>query len=53
VRQRDGTDVGRGNGVYLAGLARRGHAGPVLGMDLSAGMRVMLPLFRCVMPSAI
>jgi SAM-dependent methyltransferase len=31
-------DVGCGNGAYLAELARRGHAGPVLGLDLSAGM---------------
>jgi SAM-dependent methyltransferase len=31
-------DVGCGNGAYLAELARRGHAGPVLGMDLSTGM---------------
>jgi SAM-dependent methyltransferase len=31
-------DVGCGNGVYLAELARRGHTGPVLGLDLSAGM---------------
>jgi SAM-dependent methyltransferase len=31
-------DVGCGNGAYLAELARRGHAGPVLGVDLSAGM---------------
>jgi trans-aconitate methyltransferase len=31
-------DVGCGNGAYLAELAGRGHAGPVLGMDLSAGM---------------
>ena len=31
-------DVGCGNGVYLAELARRGQAGPVLGADLSAGM---------------
>lgn len=31
-------DVGCGNGAYLAELARRGHAGPVLGADLSAGM---------------
>ena len=31
-------DVGCGNGAYLTELARRGHAGPVLGMDLSAGM---------------
>lgn len=32
------SDVGCGNGAYLAELARRGHAGPVLGIDLSAGM---------------
>jgi SAM-dependent methyltransferase len=31
-------DVGCGNGAYLAELARRGHTGPVLGLDLSAGM---------------
>jgi ubiquinone/menaquinone biosynthesis C-methylase UbiE len=31
-------DVGCGNGAYLAELARRGHAGPVLGLDLSSGM---------------
>jgi SAM-dependent methyltransferase len=31
-------DVGCGNGIYLAELARRGHAGPVLGADLSGGM---------------
>jgi len=31
-------DVGCGNGAYLAELHRRGHAGPVLGVDLSAGM---------------
>jgi SAM-dependent methyltransferase len=31
-------DVGCGNGAYLAELDRRGHAGPVLGVDLSAGM---------------
>jgi SAM-dependent methyltransferase len=31
-------DVGCGNGVYLAELRRRGHAGPVLGLDRSAGM---------------
>jgi SAM-dependent methyltransferase len=31
-------DVGCGNGAYLAELAGRGHAGPVLGLDLSPGM---------------
>src|SRR5579859_4553529 len=31
-------DVGCGNGLYLAELARRGHAGPVAGVDLSPGM---------------
>lgn len=31
-------DVGCGNGVYLAELVRRGHAGRMLGVDLSAGM---------------
>jgi SAM-dependent methyltransferase len=31
-------DGGCGNGAYLAELRRRGHAGPVLGLDLSAGM---------------
>lgn len=31
-------DVGCGNGGYLAELARRGHQGPVLGVDLSPGM---------------
>jgi len=31
-------DIGCGNGMYLAELARRGHAGPVVGVDLSAGM---------------
>jgi SAM-dependent methyltransferase len=38
---RDGetvADVGCGNGAYLAELARRGHTGPVLGVDLSSGM---------------
>lgn len=32
------TDVGCGNGRYLAELARRGHPGRRLGVDLSAGM---------------
>src|SRR5215472_4528400 len=31
-------DIGCGNGIYLAELARRGHAGALLGADLSAGM---------------
>jgi SAM-dependent methyltransferase len=31
-------DVGCGNGYYLAELARRGHRGPVLGIDMSPGM---------------
>lgn len=31
-------DVGCGSGAYLAGLARRGHAGRMLGVDLSPGM---------------
>ena len=31
-------DVGCGNGGYLAEFARRGHRGPVLGVDLSPGM---------------
>jgi len=31
-------DIGCGNGAYLAELARRQHAGPVLGIDLSTGM---------------
>jgi SAM-dependent methyltransferase len=31
-------EIGCGNGPYLAGLARRGHAGRLLGVDLSPGM---------------
>ncbi len=31
-------DIGCGNGIYLAELARRRHAGPVAGVDLSTGM---------------
>lgn len=60
------TDVGCANGAYLADLARRGHQGPVLGMDLSPGMlnaarsrapaallaRVTPPPCRCAMRSA-
>jgi SAM-dependent methyltransferase len=33
-------DVGCGNGVYLTGLARRGHRGPTIGVDLSPGMLI-------------
>ncbi len=31
-------DIGCGNGIYLAKLTRRGHAGRLLGVDLSPGM---------------
>jgi SAM-dependent methyltransferase len=31
-------DIGCGNGVYLAALRRKGHTGPVLGLDLSVAM---------------
>jgi SAM-dependent methyltransferase len=31
-------DVGCGNGLYLAELARRGHRGHLVGLDLSPGM---------------
>ncbi|HUB41183.1 MAG TPA: methyltransferase domain-containing protein [Streptosporangiaceae bacterium] len=31
-------DVGCGNGIYLAGLAHRGHRGLMAGVDLSPGM---------------
>jgi len=43
-------DIGCGNGAYLAELGRRGHAGPVLGIDLSAGM---LHAARSRAPAAI
>jgi trans-aconitate methyltransferase len=33
-------DIGCGNGLYLAELARRGHAGPVLAVDMSPGMLI-------------
>jgi SAM-dependent methyltransferase len=42
-------DVGCGNGIYLAGLARRGHAGRLLGVDLSPGM---LAVTRAAAPEA-
>jgi SAM-dependent methyltransferase len=42
-------DIGCGNGIYLAGLARRGHAGPLLGVDLSPGM---LAATRAAAPGA-
>ncbi len=31
-------DVGCGNGAYLAELGRRGHRGPIVGIDFSQGM---------------
>jgi SAM-dependent methyltransferase len=31
-------DIGCGNGIYLAGLAGRGHRGQTIGVDLSPGM---------------
>jgi ubiquinone/menaquinone biosynthesis C-methylase UbiE len=31
-------DIGCGNGLYLAELARHGHTGPILGVDMSPGM---------------
>lgn len=31
-------DIGCGNGLYLAELRRRGHSGPLLGLDRSAAM---------------
>jgi SAM-dependent methyltransferase len=34
-------DIGCGNGIYLAELSRRGHAGRMLGADLSPGMLAM------------
>ncbi len=40
-------EVGCGNGPYLAGLARRGHAGRLLGVDLSPGM---LAITRAAVP---
>jgi SAM-dependent methyltransferase len=42
-------DIGCGNGKYLAELARRGHAGRLLGADLSPGM---LASTRAVTPTA-
>jgi ubiquinone/menaquinone biosynthesis C-methylase UbiE len=43
------TEIGCGNGPYLARLARRGHAGRLLGMDLSPGM---LAITRAAVPQA-
>jgi SAM-dependent methyltransferase len=43
-------DIGCGNGSYLAELARRGHGGKMLGLDLSAGM---LHAARARAPGAI
>jgi SAM-dependent methyltransferase len=42
-------DIGCGNGLYLAGLTRRGHAGRLLGADLSPGM---LAIARAAAPGA-
>jgi SAM-dependent methyltransferase len=42
-------DVGCGNGIYLAGLARRGHTGRLVGVDLSPGM---LAVTRAAVPGA-
>ncbi|HYK70680.1 MAG TPA: class I SAM-dependent methyltransferase [Streptosporangiaceae bacterium] len=43
------TEIGCGNGPYLAGLSRRGHMGRLLGVDLSPGM---LATTRAAVPSA-
>jgi len=42
-------DVGCGNGAYLAELGRRGHRGPIVGIDFSQGM---LRAAREAMPAA-
>jgi SAM-dependent methyltransferase len=42
-------DIGCGNGLYLAELTRRGHAGRLLGLDLSPGM---LAVTRVATPDA-
>ncbi len=42
-------DIGCGNGVYLAALARRGHTGRLIGADLSPGM---VAITRGVAPAA-
>jgi ubiquinone/menaquinone biosynthesis C-methylase UbiE len=43
-------DAGCGNGLHLAELTRRGHRGPVCGMDLSNGM---LPAARARTDAAL
>lgn len=43
-------DVGCGNGIYLAGLTRAGHGGPMVGVDLSPGM---LGAARAGAPAAV
>lgn len=45
-------DVGCGNGEYLAELGRRGHQGPVLGVDLSPGMLRAARVRAATLPSA-
>ena len=42
-------EIGCGNGPYLAELARRGHEGRLLGLDLSPGM---LAITKSAVPSA-
>jgi SAM-dependent methyltransferase len=42
-------EIGCGNGPYLAGLARRGHLGRLLGVDMSPGM---LAITRSAVPRA-
>jgi SAM-dependent methyltransferase len=43
------TEIGCGNGPYLTRLDRCGHAGPLLGVDLSPGM---LAITRAAVPRA-
>jgi len=45
-------DVGCGNGLYLAELARRGHGGAVLGIDMSPGMLAAASLRAAPLPAA-
>jgi SAM-dependent methyltransferase len=49
-------DIGCGNGLYLAELARRGHAGHLIGADMSPGMlraaRQRIPRARLLLADA-